>query len=143
MVGLLPVPYASMVGLAMAAAFGMLVWPVIALVSLSRADFTAAMDSFLRVIPPPMGDGIADLFLEGNRTVARLDEKRQRLGADIAEALHGLSETLQETTAQVKNGFQTLAEQTKQASVPPRVGGQGFSRRQRKHKKWRKTLRRK
>lgn len=144
MMGLLPIPYAAMFGLGLAAVFGMLVWPMLALVSFSRADFTAAIDSFLRVIPPPMGDMVADVFLEGNRTVARLDEKRQKLASDISEALTALSSAVTDTTAQVRQGMQSLSEKTQQVAMKPTIGGRkSFSRRRRLHKKWRKTMRRK
>ena len=150
LIGLVPLPYASLFGIAVAAVFGMLIWPVLALVSFSRADFTAAIDSFLRVLPPPMGDMIADIFLEGNRTVSRLDEKRQKLASDISEALNVLSSVVADGTSQVRTGMQSLSDKTQQVAttmpipkVPRLQGGQPFSRRRRIHKKWRKTMRRK
>jgi hypothetical protein len=89
--GLIPLPYMSLVGIGLAALFGYLVWPIIALVSLSRQDFTAAIDSFVRIIPPPIGDAIADVFLEANRTVARLDQKRIALSNDLSNAFNMVS----------------------------------------------------
>ena len=89
--GLIPLPYMSLFGIVLAALFGYLVWPIIALVSLSRQDFTAAIDSFVRIIPPPVGDAIADVFLEANRTVARLDQKRVALSNDISKAFNAIS----------------------------------------------------
>lgn len=115
--GLAPIPYASMAGLVMAAMFGFTVWPIFAIVSLSRQDFTAATESLIRIIPPPIGDVIANMFLESNRTVARLDEKRIKLGEDIATTLTSLSESAGELTVQAKEGFKGLADQLRAASA--------------------------
>ena len=163
--GLIPLPYAAMVGLASAALFGMLIWPIIGVVSFSRGDFTAAIESFIRVIPPPMGDSIADLFLEGNRTVARLDEKRVKLMDDLSSAFTMLSETAGSISEQAEEGFQNLSKSIQEVPKPtmptipsvtiptipkptlptmptipkPVTAGKRhrFSRRVRKNKKWR------
>ena len=144
LVGLLPLPYASMVGLGMAAAFGLLVWPILAIVSFSRADFTAAIDSFVRVVPPPIGDAIADTFLEANRTVSRLDEKRKKVGEDIANAFQLISEAVQDTTSQMKQGFTTLSDKTREAAqqVPQIAGKKKLTRHRKRKSKWNRRTRR-
>lgn len=140
LVGLLPLPYASMFGLTMASVFGLLVWPILALVSFSRADFTAAIDSYVRIIPPPIGDAIADTFLEANRTVSRLDEKRKKVGEDIANAFNLIGETFNETTGQMRDGLNTLSDKTREAAQLPTsqtAGRKKLTRhRKRKNKKW-------
>ena len=146
MIGVIPLPYTSMAGIAVAALFGFIVWPIIALVSLSRKDFGAAVEAFIRIIPPPVGDMIANTFLEGNRAVAKIDEKRVKLGNDISNALRMVSETVTTLSSTMKEGVSKLAEQTQKASqqvptVPRTIGG--FHRRSRR-KTWRtKTTRRK
>ena len=112
MVGLLPLPYASMAGLVMASVFGFIVWPIFAIISLSRKDFAAATESYIRVIPPPIGDMLANTFLEGNRAVAKIDEKRIKLGTDISNALTQLSELATSVSATAEEGFKSLAAQT-------------------------------
>lgn len=114
--GLAPIPYASTAGIAMAASFGFIVWPILAIVSLSRQDFTSAVESFIRIIPPPIGDVIANTFLEGNRTIARLDEKRIKLANDISTAMTTISDTATNLSTQAKEGLKSLAEQVKEAS---------------------------
>jgi len=114
--GLAPIPYASTAGIAMAASFGFMVWPILAIVSLSRQDFTSAVESFIRIIPPPIGDVIANTFLEGNRTIARLDEKRIKLANDISSAMTTISDTATNLSTQAKEGLKSLAEQVKEAS---------------------------
>ena len=116
LMGLAPIPYASTAGIAMAASFGFIVWPVLAIVSLSRQDFTSAVESFIRIIPPPIGDVIANTFLEGNRTIARLDEKRIKLANDISTAMTTISDTATNLSTQAKEGLKSLAEEVKQAS---------------------------
>jgi hypothetical protein len=116
MIGVIPLPYASMAGIAMASLFGFIVWPIIALVSLSRKDFVAAVESFIRIIPPPVGDMIANTFLEGNRAVAKVDEKRVKLGNDISNALRMISETFTTLSSTMKEGVSKLAEQTREAA---------------------------
>ena len=115
-VGVIPIPYASMVGIAMAALFGFIIWPIFAIISLSRKDFVAATESYIRIIPPPIGDTIANTFLEGNRAIAKIDEKRVKLGNDISNALTQLSMVTNQVSSSMKEGFQSLAEQTREAA---------------------------
>lgn len=140
LMGLLPLPYASMFGLTLASVFGLLMWPVLALVSFSRADFTAAIDSYVRILPPPMGDAIADTFLEANRTVSRLNEKRQKVANDISDAFTMISESFQETSSQMQQGFTTLADRTRQ--IPQVAGKKKLTRQRRRKSKWNKRTRR-
>ena len=118
--GLIPLPWMSLVGLSVAAVFGMIMWPMIATVSLSRQDFAFAIESFIRVIPPPIGNTVADLFMEGNRMVGRLNEKRRKLGEDVSKAfsaignaVEGLSE---KASAQLKQGADAVATQAARVS---------------------------
>ena len=115
-IGVIPLPYTSMAGIAIAALFGFIVWPIFAIVSLSRQDFVAAIESFTRMIPPPIGDMIANTFLEGNRAVAKIDEKRIRLGNDVANGLNQLSTITNSVSSSMKEGFETLAKQTQEAA---------------------------
>jgi hypothetical protein len=144
LIGLLPIPYASMFGLVLAAIFGMLMWPIIGLVSLSRADFTAAIEAYIRSIPPPIGDTIADLFLEGNRTVASLNAKRVKLVNDLSAAFNTLAEGFSSVSSDVQKGFSTMSDTVKKQGIPIKVvpgsvpvGGIRLSRRVRRTKKWR------
>ena len=116
-IGVIPIPYASMVGIAMASLFGFIIWPIFAIISLSRQDFVAATESYIRIIPPPIGDTIANTFLEGNRAVAKIDEKRIKLGNDISNALNKLSELSDNVSSSMKEGFDTLAKQTQEAAA--------------------------
>jgi len=112
LMGLLPIPYASTVGLVMAAVFGMIAWPMIALISLSRQDFAVAMDAYVRAIPPPFGEMLANTFTEGNRTVAKIDAKRVQLGEDLTAAFALLADATKDISADAQAGLKTLAEQT-------------------------------
>jgi hypothetical protein len=146
MMGLIPLPFASLFGIMMAAVFGFIVWPMIAIVSLSRQDFSSAIESLLRVIPPPFGDMIANVFLEGNRTVANLDTKRRQLASDLSDAMEMISETVKGVSSDMKNGLTSVAAQTRAAATlpaPPTVGGLHRFRRK-SNKKWqtRRTRRR-
>ena len=116
-IGIIPIPYASMVGIAMASLFGFIIWPIFAIISLSRQDFVAATESYIRMIPPPIGDTIANTFLEGNRAVAKIDEKRVKLGNDISNALNKLSELSNTISSSMKESFDTLAKQTREAAA--------------------------
>ena len=116
-VGVIPIPYASMIGIVMASLFGLIVWPIFAIISLSRQDFVAAIESYIRIIPPPIGDTIANTFLEGNRAIAKIDEKRIKLGNDIANGLNQLSELSNTISSSMKEGFNSLAKQTEQAAA--------------------------
>jgi hypothetical protein len=111
-VGVIPIPYASMIGIMMASLFGLIVWPIFAIISLSRQDFVAAIESYIRIIPPPIGDTIANTFLEGNRAIAKIDEKRIKLGNDISNGLNQLSELSNSISSSMKEGFDSLAKQT-------------------------------
>lgn len=165
LIAIIPLPYMNFAGMGLAAVFGMLIWPIVAIVSFSRQDFTAAIEAMMRVIPPPMGDTIADLFLEANRAVARIDEKRQKLVSDITNGIKNISSIFSNVTGQAKEGAEKLIAKTREAGLASKVssglsrarelgssslsrarqlvqgGRMRFSRRQRRHNKWRKTRR--
>lgn len=152
--GLIPLPFMNIIGLMMAAALGMLLWPILAIVSFSRTDFTSAIDSFIRVIPPPIGETIADLFLEANRTVAKLDVRRQEIAGQISAALDSLAEVFtgvkdnavsfgQKTMEAAKPTVDGLKEQVSTVQIPtvqsltPKTGARRRTLRRRKHKQTR------
>lgn len=162
--GLIPLPFMSLVGIGMAAVFGMLVWPIVAIVSFSRQEFTTAIEAFLRIVPPPLGDMIADTFMDANRTVYRLNEKRKKIVNDITAGLKAIVDTGKSVGSQAVQGAQTLITRTQQAAqqaqqvtntakeatqnvaqrarqtFSPPVGGYRLSRKQHRKNKW-KTLR--
>jgi hypothetical protein len=114
--GLIPIPYASLIGLIMAAIYGAMVWPMIAMVAFSRQDFTSAIESFLRAIPPPAGDMIADLFLEGNRFVAKMEAKRQKLAYSIASAINTVATVIEDISNRLNSGLSNVSAQVTRAS---------------------------
>ena len=116
LMGLLPLPYAGLVGLIMAAIYGAMVWPIIAMVSFSRQEFTVAMESFLRAIPPPAGDMIADLFLESNRFVAKMDLKRRKLAESIITAIGTVANVIEDVSTRVSNGVSKATSQVANVS---------------------------
>jgi hypothetical protein len=115
-IGIIPLPYTAMVGITMAALLGFIVWPIFAIISLSRQDFLAATESYIRIIPPPIGDMLANTFLEGNRAVAKIDEKRIKLGNDISNGLGQISQLASTASTSMKEGFESLAKQTREAA---------------------------
>lgn len=164
-VGIIPLPFMSFVGLALAATIGMLLWPILAMISFSRQDFTSAIESFLRVIPPPIGDAIADAFLDANRTVYKLNEKRKKLVEDFTGALKSIMDVGNQAGTKIGEGAEKLITTAKEVasrpvpkmpalptslpsvpkvSLPPLPTSRGgrFSRKVHKKSKWRKTQRR-
>lgn len=150
-IGIIPLPYTAMVGITMASLLGFIVWPIFTIISLSRQDFVAATESYIRIIPPPIGDMLANTFLEGNRAVAKIDEKRIRLGNDISNGLGQISQLASTASTAMKEGFESLAKQTREAAsnsknsvqeatIPVATTG-GFHRRTRR-KSWRTKTRR-
>ncbi len=119
MIGLIPLPYMSMVGIAIASAFGMILWPVLAIISFSRQDFTSAIESFVRVIPPPMGDALADAFLDANRTVYKLNEKRKKLTEDVVNGLQAVMDLGGKVSTKVADGAEKLTTQLKSLPAAP------------------------
>jgi hypothetical protein len=115
-IGMIPLPYTSLVGIAMASLLGFIVWPIFAIISLSRQDFVAAVESYIRMIPSPIGDMLANTFLEGNRAVAKIDEKRIKLGNDISAGLTQISQLATSATSSMKEGLTDLARQTREAA---------------------------
>ncbi len=155
MIGLIPLPYMSLVGIMIAAVFGMIVWPMIAMISFSRQDFAAAIESSIRVIPPPIGSTIADLFVEGNRMIAKLDQKRQKLGEDIYNGIKIFTDAIAGVSSQFKEQANTFATKTKEVAkqgvqatreileTKPQVAGKKKLTRHRKRKnKWTRRTRR-
>jgi hypothetical protein len=99
----------------MAAIYGAMVWPIIAMVSFSRQEFTVAMESFLRVIPPPAGDMIADLFMESNRFVAKMEAKRQKVANDIIKAIATIATILENINNQIQSSISKVRENVNRA----------------------------
>lgn len=117
-VGLIPLPYASMGGLVMSATLGLVIWPILAMVSFSRQDFTSAIDSFVRMIPPPLGNSLADAFLDANRTAGDLREKSGELVRDIVSGINTLTETGNKLSSRISEGTNVL--QTGLQNLPAR-----------------------
>jgi hypothetical protein len=144
LVGLLPLPYASTAGLVMSAVFGMIAWPMISLVSLSRQDFASATEAYARAIPPPFGEILAGTFTEGNKAVAKINEKRVQLGEDLSVAFTQISEMIKGDSESTQEGLKALASKTAEAARTTAKSGYdrftqptgGFHRRT-KRKAWR------
>lgn len=117
--GLIPLPFMSLLGMVIASMFGFVVWPIVAMVSFSRQDFTAAIDSILRVVPPPVGDSIADAFLEANKMAGRLNSNRKKLASDISSGFNAIAKLATGVNPQVKKGAETLAKKTEEAAAIP------------------------
>jgi len=103
MLGLIPLPYMQMGGVVLVSVIGMFVWTILAVISFSRQDFTSAIDSMLRIIPMPIGDALADSFLDMNRTVDQFNDKRIKLTEDVWNGLL----LVQEFGTQIAEYFQT------------------------------------
>ncbi len=140
-IGIIPLPYMSFLGIIIASAVGMILWPVLAMISFSRQDFTSAIESFVRMVPPPMGDALADTFLDANRTVYKLNEKREKLGNDLVEGLRAIMDVGNQTGTKIGEGAQKLITQVRDMPALPQRAGR-FSRKVYKKRKW-QTRRRK
>jgi len=108
LVGLIPLPYMNFVGIGMVSIVGMILWPLLAIISFSRQDFASAIESFIRVIPPPLGTGLADAFLDANRTVSKLDGNRKKVLADLVAGIGALQQYGPVAADQTKKGAQKL-----------------------------------
>jgi hypothetical protein len=122
--GLIPLPYSYMFGFGLSAVLGMFLWPVFAIVSTSRQDFVSAIESWIRIVPPPIGDILANNFIELNRMAGRIDEKRVKLGNDISTALTTLSEFASQASQSAKDGLISLSAQVKDASTDVKARAQ-------------------
>ena len=161
-IGIIPLPFMSFVGIAIAATIGMLLWPVLAMISFSRQDFTSAIESFIRIIPPPLGDAIADTFLDANRTVYKLNEKRKKLADDLTNGLRTIMDVGNQAGTKIGEGAEKLITKAKEVaakpvsmpegpqkllakaksiSMPRLTRGGRFSRKVHKKSKWQKTRR--
>lgn len=122
--GLIPLPYSYMFGFGLSAVLGMFLWPVFAIVSTSRQDFVSAIESWIRIVPPPIGDILANNFIELNRMAGRIDEKRVKLGNDISSALTTLSDFASQASQSAKEGLLSLSAQVKDASTDVKTRAQ-------------------
>jgi hypothetical protein len=106
LVGLIPLPYMNLVGLGLVSIVGMVLWPLLAMISFSRQDFASAIESMIRVIPPPIGSALADTFLDANRTISKLDTKRKQVLADLMGGLEAIKEYGPPAAETTKKGVQ-------------------------------------
>lgn len=114
--GMIPLPYSYMVGFGLSALLGMFLWPVFAIVATSRQDFVSAIESWIRVIPPPIGDILANNFLEVNRMAGRIDEKRVKIGNDISTALTAMAGLATQVSKSAQDGLVSLSTRVRDAS---------------------------
>jgi hypothetical protein len=151
MLGLIPLPFMSLVGIGVAATFGLIMWPLLAMISFSRQDFAVALESILRVIPPPIGNMLADTFTEGNRAVGRISEKTTKLAEDISSGLAMVTDLAGRVSESFEKSASSLTSQVRAAAAavppsvpPPQQAGQRhrFSRRAKRVHKWNKRTRR-
>ena len=146
-IGLLPLPYASLFGIVLAGMFGAIVWPMVAMVSFSRQEFTVSIESMFRAIPPPFGDTIADVFTDGNRMVAKLNMRRQKLAGDLVTAFGTIANVVSDVNNKMNfkvgnmgSNIQNLTSKIKQVAAQP-VGAKRLTNRRRTNTKWMKTRR--
>jgi hypothetical protein len=118
-IGIIPLPFMSLVGITIASVVGMLLWPILAMISFSRQDFTSAIESFLRIIPPPIGDAIADAFLDANRTIYKLNEKRKKLTDDLISGLQTIVSIGNQTGTKIGEGAEKLINKAKEVATTP------------------------
>jgi hypothetical protein len=85
--GLLPLPYTQLAGVVIVSVVGLFLWPILAMISFGRQDFTSAIDSMLRVVPIPIGDALADGFLELNHMADRVSVKKDKFVDDVWSGL--------------------------------------------------------
>ena len=113
-IGLVPLPFMGIVGMVFAGVFGMLVWPVVAIISFSRQEFTTAIEAMFRALPPPVGDTVADSFLDMNRTAYRMNEKRKQLVTDIVAGLKLIMDVGENAKDKVSSGADVLTDKLTQ-----------------------------
>jgi hypothetical protein len=146
-IGLLPLPYASLFGIVLAGMFGAIVWPLVAMVSFSRQEFAVSIESMFRAIPPPFGDTIADVFTDGNRMVAKLNMRRQKLASDLITAFGTIANVVSDVNNKINfkvgnvgSNIENLTSKIKQVAARP-VGAKRLTNRRRVNTKWMKTRR--
>lgn len=161
--GLLPIPFASLLGVMLVTIVGLFIWPILAMISFGRQDFTAAIESMLRVIPMPIGDALADAFLELNHMADRVSSKKDKLVDDVWAGLQTIqsltqqvsgvagdaldrvksgTESMMNAVKEVQNGEIPTAEPVELDSIPvaqPVRGGRRktLSNKKAKRRKWR------
>lgn len=116
----IPIPFASFVGLGISIAFAMIVYSLIALVSFSRQDFATAIESMLR-ITPGIGSMLGDLFLAGNSTFAKIDQRREDLVKDINAGIVTILSMFQGMTSGLETQANTFQQklQNVATTIPP------------------------
>lgn len=161
--GLLPLPYAQLTGVVIVSVVGLFLWAILAMISFGRQDFTSAIDSMLRIIPIPVGDALADGFLELNHMADRVSVKKDKLVDDVWSGLQTIqsltqqvsgvapdalervkagTESMMSAVKEVQQGTVPMAEPVELDSVPvsePARGGRRktLSNKKAKRRKWR------
>lgn len=159
LVGLIPLPYTQFAGVGLVSVIGMFIWTTLAMISFGRQDFTSAIDSMLRIIPVPIGDALADAFLDTNRTVYQFTDKAGKFQSDVWNGLQSVESLVQGVIPSAMERVQTGTDMLKQAlpevptaqpvQVPtarparaefeptPVQGGKSLSRKKQTTRKWR------
>lgn len=117
LVGLIPLPYAQLAGVAIMAVVGLFLYSILGAVSFARKDFTTWIEMMIRVIPPPLGDMMASAFLEGNFMLGRLNSKRIKLTEDVWAGLLAIQSLFDKLSGTIGSAFSGLLERAKQGVV--------------------------
>lgn len=117
LIGLIPLPYTSLIGLVFVAMIGMFVWPLLAAISFSRQDFTGAVDSMVRAIPPPLGEIIAETFLTANTTAGRVLPSMGKFVGELVGNIDAILGVFKSVDAEVSRRIKTGLEMV-QTSFP-------------------------
>jgi len=78
---------------------GIFVWPFLAMVSLSRKEFSESTESFLKVIPLGIGKAMSMMFAKGDKFFVKMDSRWDK----------------------IREQFSTLIENSRQAMNTPKV----------------------
>jgi hypothetical protein len=136
LVGLIPVPFAGPVGIALGWIFSFFFLWLAMVIGISRKDFASALEATAGMIPI-IGGTAMKAVASFDRVSTKLANRAERIQASISEVYGNLQNTIQNVQNTVKE--KTNAAINKPISLPLRTGGKRFTRRRKYKNKWRKT----
>ena len=129
------------VGPAVNVVVGIVVWPVLAMISLSRREFSQAIEEFLKVIPLGLGKAMSNAFAKSDRLASKVEGRWDEIVEQIRVAYARAKDSIR--SAEASNPEVSQRVRSGVSAVRGAVGGRRkrLSTKKRRHYKWSKTRR--
>jgi hypothetical protein len=96
---------------------GVLVWPFLAMISLSRKEFSQSMTELLKVVPLGIGKAMSDAFMKTDRLAAKADGRWEKISSQFSQAWNRATESIKQAKTENPEFTKSVEERAAQAKA--------------------------